>query len=586
MTMAHRIGSQTLGAAVFLLLCGPIARLHAADAEPKFLTANASLEFDGKSITPQTVREPWATQYRAGKRRFAVRGETLEELGDQGTKPIRSIKSGDGLDLRWLAASSDTVFCQAFTPGKENSEPEVETPLRLRRLDLKTNQWMPSLELPTSAKNPKRRDVILGVLVDVKRLAALTETWEAGENKFGDPKVISYRLSFFSAGKDKPDWSRKFPSQGTRPAPGVYLWAAAMPDYASSAIQQLQWLGNDILVCAGEKEDLLCVNVAGKVTWRIERIWEYQRGFTGPSVWQHFIGPLATEHWDMPQDDDKGDKSKKKTPDEQKRADELRTAFAKRREAFDHEYQCAIVGGPLIVRPRGKGDQDGGRIFVAVAKAPNAWNWGYLSDCIAYEISPSGTVEGMVDLPRMVNGAQFAVADDGVIWACQKDAMVKLAMDTSSGLRGFGFSPGGSDLITRIPWYRQFESPQPKAWFTSGKAGDSTAFGSRYAFRTAGGGFIADKATKVYSFPIAIVDSKTGLDRMAFLRVPFDGDFPLPKTNVATTGDTTEAMGPYLLGVTYLRTDGDRLEVVVAGEKSAAGLTFDLTSLGLGGARH
>jgi hypothetical protein len=153
-----------------------------------------------------------------------------------------------------------------------------------------------------------------------------------------------------------------------------------------------------------------------------------------------------------------------------------------------------------------------------------------------------------------------------------------LALDTSSEFRFLG-GPGGPDLISRVSWYRQYAEPERKAWFKSGKGGDSTAFGSRFAFRGGAGGFIADRTTKAYSFPISIVDLSTGVDRTANLQVPFEGEFPLPTQNVSKFDDTTEAMGPYLLAVTYLQLDGGRLAIVLGQKDSAIGLAFDVKSL-------
>jgi hypothetical protein len=350
-----------------------------------------------------------------------------------------------------------------------------------------------------------------------------------------------------------------------------------MPDYASSDIQHLQWLGDDVLVCAGEKDDILCLSAAGKTKWKIERIWEFERGFTGPSVWSHHIGPFRRSSWDLPRDDAE-QTDDEKTPERRKQADEIRKSLAKQREEFNRQFECAIVGGPVVIPAINKKEGAARGIFVVVAKGPSSRYWGYLSDCIAYELSASGGVEGMVNLPRMVNGRQFGVVLDGVVWSCQQDALARLALDASSELRFFG-GPGGPDLISRVSWYRQHAEPERKAWFKSGKGGDSTAFGNRYAFRGGAGGFIADKKTKVYSFPISIVDLSSGADRTGLLQVPFEGEFPLPTQNVSTVEDTTQAMGPYLLAVTYLQLDGEQLEIVLGRKGSAVGLVFDVKTL-------
>ena len=107
-----------------------------------------------------------------------------------------------------------------------------------------------------------------------------------------------------------------------------------------------------------------------------------------------------------------------------------------------------------------------------------------------------------------------------------------------------------------------------------------------FGIGAAGGGFIADRKTKVYSFPISIIDLSTYVDQTAILHVPFEGEFKLPEQNVSRFEETTEAMGPYLAGVTDLHVDGDLLELVVGIEKSAVAVAFDLASFNPAPATH
>jgi hypothetical protein len=218
-------------------------------------------------------------------------------------------------------------------------------------------------------------------------------------------------------------------------------------------------------------------------------------------------------------------------------------------------------------------------LYVAVAKAPNQWNHGYLSDCIVYEISRDGHVAGMANLPRMVHGRQHVTIPGGLLWRCEKGAMVMLAPEMDG--TGFFGMPGGPDMISRVAWYRQFPKPESKGWLTADKVRDVVAFDSTHAYRAVAGGYVARKEEKIYRFPLSIVDLASGVEHSATLVVPYKGELKLPTQNVSQTADSTHADGPYLLGVTQLHVDRNGLEVTIGMEGTSAGVSFDLKAAGL-----
>jgi hypothetical protein len=59
------------------------------------------------------------------------------------------------------------------------------------------------------------------------------------------------------------------------------------------------------------------------------------------------------------------------------------------------------------------------------------------------------------------------------------------------------------------------------------------------------------------------VDLRTGSHRTATLTVPVAGDVPEPKSNFTIEHERLTTHGPYLLGVTALRLDADRLTVTL-----------------------
>src|SRR5262249_45576955 len=167
----------------------------------------------------------------------------------------------------------------------------------------------------------------------------------------------------------------------------------------------------------------------------------------------------------------------------------------------------------------------------------------------------------------------------GVVWKCQDEAFIRLAASKDGGEPGCG--PGGSDLLSSIPWMRRLNRMQPHAWLRTGPAGDATAFGKTHTFCLPSGGYVARPDDSVYHFPLSAVDLQTGDERRCVLHVPFKGKVPPPKTNNSAGSrrgrGTVQASGPYLLAITNLRLEGNILEVTLGMEKWSSSVAFDLS---------
>lgn len=570
------IGSLPIRILPLVLLSACVLECAAAEGpfEPQY--DQVTLEVSGRVHKPAGVRTPWAPRHQIASHAVIVREDSIEDGDAKDGKPAWSVKSADGKKIGWLSSIGDVALIAAeVTPGGE------EKPFEIRRFNVVKHQWEAPLVITDEKKKPNQLEWCISALTNADRIAVLTEQAETGENN-REVKVLGYRLALFRKGQDKPLWVKQFPTVGARPEPGVHVFASSMPDYAGSAIRHLSWLGDGILLCAGEKDDIVILDGAGAIKRKVERIWEYQRGFTGPSVWSHFISrfgfdsmveAMAEGGEGVVLGNDKG----VGTPEHKKAVEEARKKLNDARKAFDDQNQCAIVGGPFVVpsanRKPGDQNNEGDHIFVAIAKGPNKWNWGYLSDCIVYDLSAQGHVEEMVNLPRMVNGAQVSIVSDGLVWGCQKGAIVKLAVPSDLS---WGMGPGGPDLICKIDWYRQFPGVKLDGWLTAEKVGDVMTFDASHAFRAVSGGYVAKKDEKIYRFPVSVVDLKEGIESAAMLAVPFKGELRLPETNAATFDGKTAARGPYLLGVTQLHIENSVLEVTLGVEGSSAGVSFDL----------
>jgi hypothetical protein len=154
-------------------------------------------------------------------------------------------------------------------------------------------------------------------------------------------------------------------------------------------------------------------------------------------------------------------------------------------------------------------------------------------------------------------------------------------LSRSAAEAGFHFGPGGHDCLCDVDWYRQLRVKTPTAWLTSDPVGDPLTFTPEQAFRVRTGGYVTAAKERIFRFPIASVDLRTGQESTLLLSVPFEGDLPVPATNVSRQtlpdGTTTFAtLGPYHLGVTYLSSRPGQLDVTLGMENWHRTLTFDL----------
>ncbi len=536
------------------------------------------LTLGDKIFKPVRVYPAWHYQHPAGKLRVAVQDQTITALDAQTNKPAWTAKSEDGRSLEWLAADEEIAFLRTGGHEEQGKSPRFGRPARVRRLRLDTGKWLKPLDVPSEKPKEKAADVVVAVRPYPQGLVVLSATVLDDSASHEDGNLQSYRVTGFQRGKDAVAWSRSYRSAGQRGYSGGYLLAAHRPDYAAESIQQLTAMGSQVIVCAGPLDDLVCLNpLSGKEAWRVPRIWEFRRGFIGPSVWTHYIGRYGYEENDL--------KLAAEGPGKDGFADleylkQLREEIKKAKARVEQD-DYAVVAGPQVV-PAGKGWSGDLQhsIFVAVARSEKSAWAGYLADCTVYELNESGEPIGMVNLPRMVNGWQADVNEQGLVWACPRDAMVKLT--PSSNRQTMGGQLGGHDMLCRVAWYCQPEPlPEPQAWLIAGPAGDPVAYSPTHAFRPAGG-YILKRGEQIYHFPIRMFDLKSTQSQVLTLSVPFDGQVPKPETNYSGGDSQIHTFGPYLLGVTWLEVGGGILQIVLGTESGATAADFEITQVGGG----
>lgn len=465
---------------------------------------------------------------------------------DNRAKPLWTVQGEPEKFLHVWAHSGDRAYIVSY-PKDDDRAAGAEEVQKVRVLDLQTGKWLDYL-------NEESKGAIADVSANKERVAVLRQN--AKQDGEG-PALKSYDVTLFGKDLAKPLWTKNFSVTTERSSPGVFLWSARTPNFATSSIQHLSWLDDRLLVCAEAVQPVMCLEPdTGKSLWEIDRPWEFQRGFTGPSVWQHHIGRFGHGSFDDAVTDEE-------------------------RKAFDDRNQCAIVGGPIVVARR-KADNGGSHsIFLAVSKGPTHHLGGYVADCLLYEFDADGKPVSMLNLPQMVRGRNFVLHNGGLVWQCQNESFLKLSATKLAEFEGIG--PGGRDYLSHMTWFRQVSPPDLTGWFFTDKAGDPVAFGQKFAFTVPAGGYVADEGKMVFDFPLVAVDLANGQERELTLHVPFSGKLPIPQTNIGTTHDgdkkTYHTYGPYLLAVTQLHGEGDELEVTLGMEDWTRTLVFDVSKL-------
>lgn len=546
--------------------CCPAAS-HAESPQIKPLFDKARLRVNGRNVNPVRIYSPseaMRVEHFAGSRRFIVDDDRVAEVNPKTGEELWNMASRDGAYLRWLAARDGVAYFAGTSASVE-------------RLHLRRRKWLKPLKSTDAMPAHRIRAFLVddrGALVFV----STTSTLEPADRDAGEQRTRAhYMLTYFQDGQDKQAWSRhiSLDGDGERPYTGGLLLSATRPDYAFGDVQTLSWLGNNVLVCPGELPGLLCFDRAkGQLLWRLTRLWEFERTFKGPSVWNHSLKRRGRDQ-DHEFEDDPGDVIQVRGASPS-RDDEREARYAPARPPWrlSNEIEGAIVGGPVVVTKSRNGRGSTSAIFVAVAKGPkDAWS-GYLADCVIYELDAQGGPIAMHNSHRMVIGQSFRLLSDGLAWSTQRGGLMRISLTELPGFPG----PGMVDCLCKVEWYREFRPTFRRAWFSADPVDGVATFSRRSQFRTVSGGYVRKAEEAVYRFPIAVVDLSKGSLRELKVAVPLERQLKLPQVNARAGAGGVHAEGPHLLAITGLEVDnaGRRLKVVLGMDDSATGLEFAL----------
>ncbi len=338
------------------------------------------------------------------------------------------------------------------------------------------------------------------------------------------------------------------------PAEAVLLAPMGTPA-ARGDLNPFTPLGRTLVLASGPTEPLLALDAeTGKELWRIERLWEFERGYVGPSVWQHHVGRFGafTFSADEPESD----------------------TVKSRRAEFEQRCVGKLGWGPFAIERDGW-HRERALLVVATTAPRDEWP-DQREQAWLYEVSEHGQVVSVAALPRRPQGSACAAFGDRVVVACTKGTFACLG---GTRVDSGDFPGSGPDAIARIVWFRELEAPPTKAWLASDPARDALAFSPRLVVRATDGGRIERVDDRQVRFPLALLDPSNGNVREAELRVPFVGEIKRPPTNLSSDGTTTRTSGPRGLGVTSLVIVDGKLQVGIANEKQSWPVTFALADV-------
>lgn len=513
------------------------------------------LQFQEKRLRPVRIERPWVEEHPVGSLVFRLNGGELLVKAKASGDVVERASADSESGWRWLGSDDDHAYLTEWRDQRPDGGDKTQ-PARIYRFSASTGKREPDAIVKIEAgetASSNSQHFVQDALTGHDRLIVLTTT-APGRNP------TSYHVTAFRNDSTEPVWQHTSKFAGSRPGPGVFMWGVSGPRYASSAIRGLSWLEDRIIVCAGPMEDILYLSKDGKLLRRTEKVWEFERGFVGPSVWQHYMRRIGRTAF---MDDGKVDEKAVKT--------------------FYERFRSAIIGGPIVTRAY---SSETGftewRVFVAVSRGDARGLAGYVSDCVVYEIDDVGKVIAMVNVPRMIHGDQYAIDGGAVVWACDENGYSRFAH--SKRPQGLGMGPGGPDCIARIDWYRDLDSASPATWLTTDKVRDPVAFTDSYAYRVRTGGFVEEADKRIYRFPLLRTELADGRSRDMMLIVPMSSPIGLPDVNyssrqLADGSMTTHIMQPHLAGITQLQVIGDELCIVLGLKNHSVGLYFSLREL-------
>jgi hypothetical protein len=391
--------NQIFGAISAMIFSLPMSLAIGTAFEPEYEraelrdAAGATNERVGIELKPRRAHD-------ADGLKFVVDADVVEILPKKEGEPSRQVRSADGRELRLLASSRRIALFAAENTEDERKAGRYDLPAEIRRCDLEAALWLPNWKIERGQdRRPEASDAddggpVLGsVLAKNETVVVLTYDKASRARRTVPPRstlATSYTLTCYQLDEARPKWSKSYPWLDKRyppTMPTAGLWGAY-----DDQIDLLTWVDDkayepSIVACAGTKQDVFCLATEnGEERWRIPKLWEFERGIIGPSVFEHFVDRFGIDYGDV----SLAERTDAEDGDDREDQEKARKRLAESRKKFEDEFDGSIAAGPVFVP-----DDGSGHVFIATARRRKTDVWqdlGGIALCTVYELeADSGT---------------------------------------------------------------------------------------------------------------------------------------------------------------------------------------------------
>jgi hypothetical protein len=539
-----------------LLLCAGIpASQDAASLRPRL--EEVRLVVGHEQIAPVLAREGVLDEFSKGAWRIEMRADALAIARSDGEAPSKTV-SWKGALPRVLALEGDMAWIV-------NSEAKAPT---LMRLQLERGEWLPEWTLDDKTLRLPAQTGLTSTVTCVASYAGVLYALRRDET-VDERRAVHLRAIVVArlTASGKPIWARSFACDSVTERPGAVLMAPMLTAPAAGWPIELQFHDGGLLVCARGSTSLMLLDVEkGKMLWSIDRLWEYQRGFIGPSTWRHILGRFGMHELQDPEG---------YTKEARAYWEERKRELDRREQAFRAAYDGAFAAGPFVVS-KSDGYRET-RVFVLVSVSPRVEWPAQLAQHYVYEIDDFIDPCSVLPVPHNAYGWAAAVDEEGFTLALSQGAWARFS--SSERRPGFGRPGNSPDCTTTMPWYRELTPTPREAWMTCDAACDAVDVEPELGVRVAGGGWIREKGESIFHFPLWLLDPRTGATRDVELLAPFDGRVEIPESSKGKERLPIHTWGWNGLAISGLRLSAGRLLVWLGNGSQLWCVGFDASKL-------
>lgn len=328
-------------------------------------------------------------------------------------------------------------------------------------------------------------------------------------------KVISnYSITLFQNDTGKIVWQKEFETEGqSSPESFKLFYKNEAPPFSKPSINKLNILDDEIVVCAGNQENIISLNIKdGSQKWAIKNIWEFQRGKRTILMGSYFISRYGIDyHYE---------EIFKKNKNNDYLINKKNEIDAQVNQAKDSFQNSKITGGPFIVNT----DKTDYRAFVTVTRISEQYATK-VSECILYELNRSGKPISMITLPYAVAGSNVILEDKGIILQIQEIGFAKI-LPTENSFKNKNII---NKCISNLDWFyktsanQELEVTFEKSWLSWGNNKNFIEYSGTTAIINFKGGFIENMTSSIINLPFYTHNISNKQNKNFILKIPYAG---------------------------------------------------------------